>query len=69
VNAYRPSEVDVHIDQRGQAGRVGVALGAELAEGRVGVAGVPEHDGVEHKAERAELVLLALPVGLAESWE
>ena len=53
-----------------QTGRVGVvhwvALGAELGDGGVGVAGVPQGDGVEHQAERAELVFLAFAVALAE---
>ncbi|OHV19249.1 hypothetical protein BBK14_29360 [Parafrankia soli] len=30
------------------------------------VAGVPQHDSVEDQAQRAELVFLAFPVGLAQ---
>ena len=56
--------------KRRQAGHVrGVhldALGAELSEGRVHVNRVPEHNDVDHEAERAELVLLALAVALAQ---
>lgn len=42
-----------------------VALGAELGDGGVEVAGVPQDDGVEDQAEGGELVLLALAVRLA----
>lgn len=61
--------VDVREAKRRQAGHVrGVhldALGAELSEGRVHVDRVSEHNDVDHEAERAELVLLALAVALA----
>ena len=43
-----------------------VALGAELVERRVHVDRVPEHDDVDHQPERAELVLLAFAVALAQ---
>src|SRR3954469_3028497 len=43
-----------------------VSLGAELAERRIHVDRVPEHDEVDHEPNRAELVLLALAVALAE---
>lgn len=39
---------------------------AELGEGGVEGAGVPQHDGVEDEAERSELVFLAFSVALAE---
>jgi hypothetical protein len=44
-----------------------VALGLELDDGGVDVAGGPEHDGVEDQAERAELVLHTVAVRLVES--
>jgi len=62
-------QVDVRVGERGQPGRGGVvhaAGGAELAERGVGVPGVPQHDGVQDQAERAELVLLPFAVGLAQ---
>ncbi len=37
-----------------------------MGQGGVHVAGVPQHDGVQDQAEGAQLVFLALPVGLAE---
>ena len=43
-----------------------VALGAELGDGGVEIAGVPQDDGVEDQAERGKLVLLALAVCLAD---
>ena len=43
-----------------------VSLGAELVDGGAGVAGVPQHHGVQDQAERAKLVFLAFPVGLAQ---
>lgn len=56
--------------ERGEAGDVlvldVVALGAELGDGGIQVAGVPQDDGVEDQAERGELILLALAVRLAD---
>ena len=43
-----------------------VAGGAEAIDGVVDVLGVPEDEGVEREAERAELVFLAIAVGLAQ---
>lgn len=43
-----------------------VAGGAQLGDGVVEVLGVPEHERVEREAERAELVFLAVAVGLAQ---
>src|SRR3954449_11581671 len=43
-----------------------VSFGAELAERRIHVDRVPEHDEVDHEPKRAELVLLAFAVALAE---
>ncbi|OKH94812.1 hypothetical protein AB852_11575 [Streptomyces uncialis] len=43
-----------------------VALGAELDDGGVDVAGGPEHDGVEDQAERAELVRHPVAVRLVD---
>src|SRR3954452_7712026 len=43
-----------------------VSLGAELVDRRIHVDRVPEHDEVDHEPKRAELVLLALAVALAE---
>ena len=58
------------VGERGQPGGVLVAcllsLTAELGDGGVGVAGVPQHYGVEYQAEGAELVFLPFPVGLAQ---
>jgi len=39
---------------------------AQVVEGGVLVARVPEHDGVDDQAERAELVFLPFPVALPE---
>jgi hypothetical protein len=62
--------VDVLGAERGEAGDVlvahRVALGAEAVQRRVRVEGVPERGDVDHEAERAELVLLALAVALAQ---
>ncbi len=41
-------------------------VGAEVVEGGRDVASVPEGDGVDYEPEGAELVLLTLPVGLAQ---
>src|SRR3954452_17590168 len=43
-----------------------VSLGAELVDRRIHVDRVPEHDEVDHEPKRAELVLLAFAVALAE---
>jgi hypothetical protein len=63
-------DVEVGVDEWGQPGDVGVerrvAVGAELGEGGVGVAGVPQHDDVQDQAQDAELVFLAFAVALAE---
>src|SRR5918911_419153 len=65
-----PVDVDVAGAQRPESGHVRrlhrEARGAEVIEGLAHVAGVPEHDGVEHQAERPELVLLPLTVALPE---
>src|ERR1017187_5948630 len=42
------------------------AAGTELDERRVHVDCVPEHDDVHHRAEGAELVLLAFPIALPQ---
>ena len=42
------------------------AVAAQLGQGGVLVAGVPEHDGVEDESEGAELVFLSFAVALAE---
>jgi hypothetical protein len=42
-----------------------MALGAELIEHALHVAGIPEHDHIQHRTQGAELILLALPVALA----
>ena len=44
----------------------GYPRGAELLERGVHVDGVPQHDAVEHQAERAELVLHPLAVALVQ---
>jgi len=44
----------------------GVAVEAELGQGGVEVAGVPQHDGIEYEAKRTELVFLAFAVALAQ---
>src|SRR3954462_7768242 len=44
-----------------------VCLGAELVDRRIHVDRVPEHDEVDHEPKRAELVLLAFAVALADS--
>jgi hypothetical protein len=69
LNAYRPSTLtcaSTSGDRRAASASSTSPLGTELAEGGVGVAGVPQHNGVEDQAERAELVLLPFAVGLAE---
>jgi hypothetical protein len=43
-----------------------VTVAAEVVEGGVLVAGVPQHDGVDDEAEGAELVFLAFAVALAQ---
>ena len=70
----REGEVAQHLDvvvlQRRETLKVfvgdDVAGGAEVGDGVVHVLGVPGHEGVERETERAELVLLALAVGLAQ---
>lgn len=70
VEQVAAHEVDVPVFERGKAGDVLVldveALGAELGDGGVQVAGVPQRDGVEDQTEGCELVLLALAVRLAD---
>ncbi len=70
VEQVAAQEVDVPVLERREAGDVlvldVVALGAELDDGSVQVAGVPQDDGVEDEAEGGELVLLALAVRLAD---
>jgi len=62
--------LDVLVLQRREAFEVFVgdlvAGGSEVGDGIVHVLGVPDHEGVEREAERAELVFLAFAVGLAE---
>ena len=43
-----------------------MAGGAQLGDGVVEVLAVPDHERVEREAERAELVFLAVAVGLAQ---
>jgi hypothetical protein len=43
-----------------------MSFSPELAERGIHVDGVPEHDEVDHEPERAELVLLAFAVALAQ---
>jgi hypothetical protein len=40
--------------------------GTQLGDSVVEVLGIPEHERVEREAERAELVFLAVAVGLAQ---
>lgn len=58
------------VPERGQSGGVLlahlVALGTELGERSVEVAGVEQHQRVEHQPQCAELVLHALVVALAQ---
>lgn len=58
------------VGERCEAAKVflgdGVSGGLEVVDGVVHVGGVPEHEGVEREAERAEPVFLAVAVGLAE---
>ena len=44
----------------------GMAVRPQVLDDGVEVAGVPQHDGVEHQAEHGELVFLAFAVGLAD---
>jgi hypothetical protein len=70
VEQVAAQEVDVPVLERGEAGDVlvleVVALGAELGDGGVQVAGVPQDHGVEDQPEGGELVLLALAVRLPD---
>jgi hypothetical protein len=63
-------QVDVFVAERGQPDGVGVGDRlpgrAQRPHRGVDVAGVPQHDGVDDQAERAELVFLAFPVRLAQ---
>ena len=58
------------VAERGQPGGVlvsdRIAGGPQRGDGGVDLAGVPQHHGVEPQAEGAELVFLALAVGLAQ---
>jgi hypothetical protein len=62
--------VDVLIADGGQPGGLltddRVTGGPQTRDGGVDVAGVPQHHGVEHQAEHAELVFLAFPVCLPQ---
>jgi hypothetical protein len=63
-------DVEVAVAQRPESGHVGrihwQACGAEVIKSLAHVAGIPEHDGIEHQTQRAELVLLTLTVALPE---
>lgn len=56
--------------ERRQTGNVLIpnlmTIGAKFGQSRVHVQRVPEHDDVDHEAERAELIFLAFPVSLAQ---
>jgi len=60
----------VGVSERGQPGDVlvldRIAAVAELGDGGVQVAGVPQGDGVDDDAQRAELVFLSFAVGLVD---
>jgi hypothetical protein len=62
--------LDVLVLERGEALEVFVgdlvAGGSEVCDRVVEVLGVPEHERIECEAERADLVFLAVSVGLAQ---
>ena len=70
VEEYRPSMLTCLSPNEGQPGGVltddRVTGGPQTRDGGVDVAGVPQHHGVEHQAEHAELVFLAFPVCLPQ---
>ena len=57
-------EVQVLVDERrespGIGVRNGVSIGLQLAQYRIQVARVPEHDRIDDEAQRAELIFLPL---------
>ena len=73
-NGEREGEVAEHLDvlvlQRREAPEVFVgdlvAGGSEVCDRVAEVLGIPQHERVEREPERAELVFLAFPVGLAQ---
>jgi hypothetical protein len=70
VEEYRPSMLTCLSPNEGQPGGVltddRVTGGPQTRDGGVDVSGVPQHHGVEHQAEHAELVFLAFPVCLPQ---
>lgn len=63
-------EVDGLVAEWRESGDIGgidwVAVVGQMVEGVLGVDGLPEHDDVDHEAERSELVFLSGLVFLAE---
>ena len=57
-------EVQVLVDERRESPGIGVrncvSIGLQLAQYRIHVARVPEHDGIDDEAQRAELIFLPL---------
>ena len=44
----------------------GISFGTQLLESRLHIEGVPQHDHVDHQAERSQLILLAFAIALPE---
>lgn len=65
-----PEHIGVFVAERRQPGFIlGMdikSFGAELIEDGVHIDGVPQDDHVDDQTERAQLILLALPVALVE---
>lgn len=65
-----PQHVDVLADEGREPGAVVVtnfgAVGAELGEGGVHVAGVEQHEGLDDESEGTDLVFLAFAVVMAQ---
>jgi hypothetical protein len=58
------------VTKRRQAGNILVAdreaFGTQLSQGGIHIDGIPQDDEVDHEAEGAKLVLLAIAVALAQ---
>ena len=57
-------EVQVLVDERRESPDNCVSIGLQLAQYRIHVVRVPEHDRIDDEAQRAELIFLPLFVAL-----
>jgi hypothetical protein len=65
-----PQQIDVLENERGKPRQVfgldGIAFACKLIQSSVDVKGIPQNNDVHDQAQRAQLILLPLPISLAQ---